>query len=86
MKQIDPRDFNLSPRAQLSRSGKKIIIQKHRKSRIIMKDGQQLLAMAKAIRSQEPQAKIIFETNAPICSKTTAFLDEHAIGITQLDA
>jgi hypothetical protein len=51
-----------------------VYITKYRKSRIIMKDGKQILEQAAIIREQLGDVKIVLETAAPVCSKTKFFL------------
>ncbi|MCK5857143.1 MAG: hypothetical protein KAG64_06610 [Bacteroidales bacterium] len=58
-------------------------IVKKRKSRIIMKDGLQILDIAKQIWKQEKNKTIALIVSGPICSKTTSFLVEHKIDILQ---
>ena len=48
-----------------------------------MKDGKKILEIAEQINKKESQTKIIFETNAPICSKTKTFLIERGVSINQ---
>lgn len=81
MQKLDARDYGLTAATDLYKSGKKIIIEKNRKSRIIMSDGRKLVDMVEKIHSVEPKAKIVFKTNAPICSKTRPFLEEHGIQV-----
>jgi len=84
MKPIAPELYGLHKRVKLFKINKKtIVIQKNRKSRIIMKDGKKILEIAEQINKKESQTKIIFETNAPICSKTKTFLIERGVSINQ---
>jgi|GEM_PF-5155271 len=62
----------------------KISIVKIRKSRIIMKDGKNILSLAESIQKLNPHIKIELKTNAPLCSKTTAFLNENGLTIKQI--
>jgi hypothetical protein len=48
-----------------------------------MIDGKKLLELADKIRKVEPEVKISIITNAPVCSKTTAFLKEHSITLSE---
>jgi hypothetical protein len=78
--QADPESYGLTKKAELVKIGKNHIgIVKMRKSRIIMADGKKLLEIADKIIKKEPDVKISIITNAPVCSKTTAFLKEHNI-------
>ncbi len=56
-----------------------IVIQ--RKSRIIMKDGQGILAKVNKIKKHVAGAEINLRTSAPVCSKTKLFLEEHGIAL-----
>ena len=83
---IDPKKFGLSSRTAIGQlSQKHLVIIKDRKSRIIMKDGNQILEQVNLIQDKEQKAKISLATNAPVCSKTTVFLQEHRIDILALD-
>ncbi len=77
---IDPKLFGLTPSTRLKQINATqfdIVIQ--RKSRIIMKDGEGILAKAEKIKRHVPNAQISLVTSAPVCSKTEAFLEEHGI-------
>ena len=83
---IDPKKFGLSPRMAIGQlSQNRFVIIKDRKSRIIMKDGNQIIEQVNLIQHRESKAKISLATNAPVCSKTTAFLQERGIDILALD-
>ena len=83
---IDPKIFGLSPRTALGQLSKNnFVLIKDRKSRIIMKDGNQILEQINLIQEKEPNIKISLATNAPVCSKTTKFLGEKGIDILSLD-
>ena len=82
---IDPQKFCLSPHTAVGQlSENHIVLIKDRKSRIITNDGRQLFAKIKAIQEHKPNLKISLATNAPVCSKTTAFLKEEGIEILVL--
>ena len=82
---IDPKKFNLSPRVIIEKiKDNHYAIVKDRKSRIIMKDGIQLKSIAETIWKVCPGAKIYLKTNAPVCSKTIAFLKNLSIEISKL--
>ena len=84
MKNIDPRKYNLSPRIRLQEnSSKNIFIVMDRKSRIIMKDGHRISAIAESILDMEEKANISVLTSAPVCSKTREFLLEKNIMIKE---
>ena len=79
---IDPKLFGLTPSTKLKQIGAiqfDIVIQ--RKSRIIMKDGEGILAKAGKIKKHVPNAQISLVTSAPVCSKTKVFLKEHGIRV-----
>ena len=83
---IDPKRFGLSPRTSIGQfSQNHFVIIKDRKSRIIMKDGKQILKQIKSMNDNEPNLRISLATNAPVCSKTTAFLTEKGIDILSLE-
>ena len=83
---IDPKKFGLSPRTTIGQlSQNHFVIIKDRKSRIVMKDGDQILEQVNLIQEKEPKAKISLATNAPVCSKTTKFLSEKRIDSLILD-
>jgi len=83
---IDSRKGGFSPRTVIGKlSPKHFVIIKDRKSRIIMKEGKQILEQINLIKHKEPNSKISLATNAPVCSKTTKFLSEKGIEILSLD-
>ncbi len=80
---IDPKPFDLPPSTKLKQVDTTIfnlVIQ--RKSRIIMKDGEGILAKVNKIKNHVPNAKVSLKTSAPVCSKTKAFLEEHGISVS----
>jgi len=80
---IDPKLFGLTPSTKLQQVDTtkfNLIIQ--RKSRIIMKDGEGILAKVNKINNHVPNAKVSLKTSAPICSKTKAFLEGHGISVS----
>jgi len=46
-----------------------------------MKDGRQILELIKSMNDNGSNLRISLATNAPVCSKTTAFLGEKGIDI-----
>ncbi|MDF1593663.1 MAG: hypothetical protein P1P89_19315 [Desulfobacterales bacterium] len=81
-KSVDPATFGLHSGTRIEKTGKEtyvLIIQ--RKSRIIMKDGRNILAKAAIIQSAVPEARVDVHTSAPVCSKTRQFLQAHGITI-----
>lgn len=59
------------------------VIDKKRKSRLIMKDGEKILEQAKKIWQENPLAQVDLLIEGPICSKTKDFLSSHKIKIIQ---
>ncbi len=83
---IDPKRFGLSPRVALGQlSENHFVIIKDRKSRIIMKDGAQILEQIKLLKGNESLLKISLATNAPVCSKTTVLFDGGGIEVLSLE-
>ena len=77
----DPKKYGLSTRVVLIENEQnEIIISIDRKSRIIMKDGIKIADQARQIQIQE-QKTISVKTNAPVCSKTTQFLQKKGIEV-----
>jgi hypothetical protein len=83
---VDPIEYGLPQRTGLVRINRKhLAILKKRKSRIIMKDGEQILKQAEAIGKKSPGMKISLLTDAPVCSKTLVFLKERGIEVMPLE-
>jgi len=83
---IDPKVFGLSPRTTIGKlSQNHFIIIKDRKSRIIMKDGRQILEQIETIKLHAPKTEIVVATNAPICGKTTKYFEKKGIKIFDLE-
>ena len=77
---FDPKDFGLHPKTVLEEISKNhfaIVIS--RKSRIIMADGRKILQKAEKIKEAKPRVRVSLKTTTPVCSKTTAFLQENGI-------
>ncbi len=81
LNRIDSGIFGFSNRVVINADKDTYKIIKKRKSRIIMKDGLQILSMAKKIKEDIPTAKIQLHISGPICSKTLKFLNENSIAI-----
>ena len=83
LKEIDPKKFGLNSRVKLLGDEKAEIIQivKKRKSRIIMKDGIQLLEIANSIRNLKSGFKIEVLVSGPVCSKTLKFFENNNINV-----
>mgnify|MGYP006865028276 FL=1 len=80
---VDPKLYGLPPSTKLEQVGTNqydIVIQ--RKSRIIMKDGEGILAKVIKIKNHVSNAKVGLKTSAPVCSKTKSFLEEHGISVS----
>ncbi len=82
-KLINPKLFGLPSSTKIKQVGTNqydIVIQ--RKSRIIMKDGEGILAKVNKIKNQVPDAQVSLKTSAPVCSKTKVFLEGHGISVS----
>jgi len=78
--------FGLSPRTLIGKySDSHLVLIKDRKSRIIMKDGRQILEQIRVIKSHAPEAEIHLATYAPVCGKTIKYLNEKGIRIYSLE-
>lgn len=81
-KELNPSDYELGSRIKIVEiSDGHLGILKKRKSRIIMKDGQQIIDIADSIRSSSPTTNISLIISGPICSKTLKALDINSINI-----
>ena len=80
MKQLDPKIFNLNSRAIIEEEKSALTLVVNRKSRIIMKDGRRLLDQVRQIKKFSKKPVLIF-TRAPVCSKTTNYLNDKKIKI-----
>jgi hypothetical protein len=80
-----PKNFGLTPRTMVGQyySNHWVLI-KDRKSRIIMKDGRQIVKQIKLIQNCKQNLKISLATNAIVCGKTTTFLKDRGIEILSL--
>ena len=82
---LEASDFGLNSRTIIGQSADgKIVLLKDGKSRIIMKDGRKILEQIEQIKNVTAK-EIAIATNAPICSKTTKFFNEHKIEIYILE-
>ncbi len=83
---LDPIEYGLSSRTLLAQDSKKhIFILKDRKSRIIMKDGLQILEQAKQIKKHNKKVEIGLATTAQVCGKTIKLLTGYGISIFNLE-
>ena len=85
IKILGSKEFGLSSRAAVGQLDNVIILIKDRKSRIIMKDGRQILEQVEQIKNKAAGRQVVLGTNAPICGKTTKFFDEKGIQVYQLE-
>lgn len=82
---IDPKKYGLPPRTELRQKGETgITLLINRKSRIIMKDGQNIFSKVEKIRQKDPKMSVELETTAPVCSKTEKFLQENGIAVRKV--
>lgn len=82
MKELNSEDFGLPKRIKLvPLSNGHLAILKKRKSRIIMKDGKQILEIAEKIRDDKSVNSVSLIITGPICSKTIKFLESNSIEI-----
>lgn len=82
---LNPQSLGLTPRTVVEVvDPDTIAIVIKRKSRIIMADGQKILAKAEKIKSAKPGSKIILKTSAPVCGKTLQFLADNNIEVDAL--
>ena len=79
LKTIDPINVGAPKRSNVATDNdNNIYIVKNIKSRIIMKDGLKLFDLAKKIKTVK-NATVFLATTAPVCSKTTKYLEENEI-------
>ncbi len=79
---IDPKEFGLPTRTVLEMlDGNTLAIVIDRKSRIVMADGKKIIDKANKLKEVRPGTNIVFKTSAPVCSKTTKFLNENGVNI-----
>nr|WP_321411768.1 hypothetical protein [uncultured Carboxylicivirga sp.] len=79
---LDSKYYGLHSRIQLEELGSKHIgIVKLIRSRIIRKDAEKIIEIAKTIHQIEPEFKISLICTSNICSKSLALLKEHNIDV-----
>ncbi len=83
---LDPKNFGLSSRDNIvplskDRYGLKL----ERRSRIVMADGRRLFAKVEKIRKVCPDCRVEIMTDAPVCSKTRAWLRERDVVISSTE-
>ena len=81
LKEIDSKSVGAPTRSVIGEdSSNHLYIIKNIKSRIIMKDGYKILETVKQIKNKT-NSSVSLATTAPVCSKTTRFLNENDIKI-----
>ena len=86
IKILNSKEYGLSPRALIGKyDNEQIFLIKDRKSRIIMKDGRQILDQIETIKTNSTAINVSLATNAPICGKTTKLLAENKVAVHQLE-
>lgn len=81
LKEIDSKSVGAPTRSVIGQDNKnRLYIIKNIKSRIIMKDGYKIAEAVKQIKNKT-NSSVSLATTAPICSKTTRFLNENDIKI-----
>ena len=81
LKEIDPKSVGAPTRSVIGQdNNNRLYIIKNIKSRIIMKDGRKIAEAVKQIKNKT-NSSVSLATTAPVCSKTTRFLNENDIKI-----
>ena len=81
LKEIEPKSVGAPTRSVIGEdSNNHLYIIKNIKSRIIMKDGHKIVETVKQIKDKT-NSIVLLATTAPVCSKTTRFLNENGIKI-----
>ena len=81
LKEIDSKSVGAPTRSVIGKdNNNRLYIIKNIKSRIIMKDGYKIAEAVKQIKNKT-NSSVSLATTAPICSKTTRFLNENDIKI-----
>ena len=81
LKEIDSKSVGAPTRSVIGQdNNNRLYIIKNIKSRIIMKDGYKIAETVKQIKNKT-NSSVSLATTAPICSKTTRFLNENDIKI-----
>lgn len=79
---ISPKEYGLPARTVLEQlNNDTIAIVLNRKSRIVMADGRKIQDKARKITHVKPSARVVLKTTAPVCGKTTKFLEKEGIEI-----
>ncbi len=81
LKEIDSKSVGAPTRSLIGQdNNNRLYIIKNIKSRIIMKDGHKIAKAVKQIKDKT-NSSVSLATTAPVCSKTTRFLNENDIKI-----
>lgn len=81
-KVLDPMDYGLAKRVKIVEiSNNHLGILKQRKSRIIMKDGLQIMEIVNQIRTVKTNMNISLIISGPICGKTRKYLSDNRVGV-----
>ena len=81
LKEIDPKSVGAPSRTVIGKDNSNhFYIIKNIKSRIIMKDGYKIIETVKQIKNKT-NSSVSLATTAPVCSKTTKFLNKNDIKI-----
>ena len=81
LKEIDSKSVGAPTRSVIGQdNNNRLYIIKNIKSRIIMKDGHKIAKAVKQIKDKT-NSSVSLATTAPVCSKTTRFLNENDIKI-----
>ena len=81
LKEIDSKSVGAPTRSVIGQdNNNRLYIIKNIKSRIIMKDGYKIAEAVKQIKNKN-NISVSLATTAPVCSKTTRFLNENDIKI-----
>lgn len=79
---LNPVDYRLNKRQKLIKiSDTEVGLVKMRKSRIIMKDCDQISKLVNIIKSKDNKLKVKLIISGPICSKTVKYLNGNNIDI-----
>ena len=81
LKEIDSKSVGAPTRSVIGQdNNNRLYIIKNIKSRIIMKDGHKIVEVVKQIKNKT-NSSVSLATTAPVCSKTTRFLNKNNIKI-----
>ena len=81
LKETNPKSVGAPARSVIGKDSKNhLYIVKNIKSRIIMKDGHKIVETVNQIKNKT-NSNVSLATTAPVCGKTTKFLNENDIKI-----